>query len=187
MNEYVVRWEHWRADGALDTFKRKPRDYPRMWLVRQDWYRTHRSLHPALHGGKTVCIIGDPAIVEFVGGKWHMIPLASAETVCSWQDQFDRRVSRLYSLALALCRLDYSQHTMDMYDVLDKCACAGGPVSDEVWEQLSGYIKPGNEREVKRICGEIVQSWKHPPRVRTQPTAEQIGQWRAEKRAQGAE
>jgi hypothetical protein len=189
--KYVVRWEHWRADGSLDRCVRKPKDYPDKWIHCRAWFEPFFPM--AQHGGKTVCRIYRTveALVPRGDGKTtDLVEVAHAETVCSWRDQFDRRVGRLYSLALALCELDVPLEEWDGIDIwqpLVKVIEPFHPTGDQ-WEQLCGYIRHDKQSVVKQICAEIVDAWKHPPRsARTKPTPEQIAQWRAEKCAQEAE
>ncbi len=183
MTEYVVKWKHWRCAHEFDALVRWAKcgsmsvDYATRDMA--TWFQPSNVSRPAGHGGKTQCVIWE---VGDVSGTSTLTTVASAETVCSWRDQFDRRVGRLYSLALALC--DWDAPIEDRYHIF--CNHAGHYSDSAAWDMYDA-LDTYDRGCVKRICSEIMQSWRTPPhRERTKPTAEQIEQWRAEKHAQEA-
>lgn len=176
MSEYVVRWKHWRCVSTLDYYVGMLHDHsvsvayasPRKM---ESWYcKPGYNGRVSQYGGKTECAIFltlaslDPMKTTF--GE----PVARAEAICSWRDQFDRRVGRLYSLALALCELpeDYEVRL----DILKHHFPLLCPSEDQVYSLVQSW-EHADGLTVKRICAEIVASWKatHKTMKRTETNA----------------
>jgi len=178
MPEYVVRWRHLRPCGAtadsllslwlqglLTDDELRNQELARLGILpgfdplctNNKWASV--KLWPDQHGGKTECRIllprdDDEAVLAC--GRRLMMICASAESVCSWRDQFDRRVGRLYSLALALCELDAGWGVK--HAILEQHF--GYFTIDWMLGNLAIYAAVPNQTAVKEICADIVRSWK---------------------------
>lgn len=178
MTEFVVRWKHWRYPAAVDrwlalekagrvTMGQTERAIAKRTLrTAREWQQD--CTHLAQHGGSTLCVIWEQTDV---GGPGSLVTVATGEAICSWRDQFDRRVGRLYSLALALCEMpDLTPDDLDLWDAFgiqtrDYC-------KPYQFDQLCGYIMLKDKPVVKSICAEIVKSWhERKPRCRQTSTS----------------
>lgn len=174
MTEYVVEWSHWRRYPGLDydvaAWKKGKKTAARVSLVWSAFLLQSvpakvlkdEGYKPAMHGGKTICRIYltlaslDP--LKTTLGE----PVASAETICSWRDQFSRPIGRLYSLALALNELNATRE--DKWRIIQRYLPTAR-LSPERWGDLLTHLELGlNVPAVKEICAEIVEGWKYPPR-----------------------
>lgn len=174
MSEYVVRWKHWRRCEEIDHWVKQAKLHRWSWANAtpsnmEEWYldgnEVRRHKWPvSQHGGKTECRIYQRLSQNEIDKEFehnsvvctdHIV--AHAEAVCSWRDQFDRRVGRLYSLALALCEIDLDISTRRQL-LLQNGAHAWE--WDGKFVKLDTAIAAKDKSAVKRICAEIVQSWK---------------------------
>lgn len=199
MNEqHVVRWEHKRPCGAtmddvvtlfqhgdldLEQFDRAAVAVQLRYVL-PSWRWHDLGLWAAGSGGKTRCRICKVVRNAHADDNdSHLETVASAVAVCSWRDQFSRRVGRLYSLALALCELDRGPGLR--WDIFCK-NCDSFSFPADLAEKILVTMAARDKPAVKAVCAEIVAAWQHPVRVRTKPTPEQIEEWRAEARSKHA-
>lgn len=103
VNGYKVRFRHYRYDIAVDTLvewmKHGGISASTIDACVEDIYSCmeHPINAPSLHGGKTECYIIDP-----VTGR----VIADGIALCSWRDNFCRKIGRDISFGRAVKRLE---------------------------------------------------------------------------------
>ncbi len=196
MTEYVVEWQHWRYPDTVDEYRTwytegqisagladawvtserlRPVGLFRHWRLTANRYACVPSswTGPSGHGGKTICYIYQPNSDE----PNDLMLVAHDESVCSWRDQFSRRAGRLYSLALALNKLDWDH--IDKYRFMYRYKFVNLSSLTDIG--LSIAFNFGEEAQIKAACALIVAAWRKPKRIRAKPTPEQIEAWRTER------
>ncbi len=184
MTEYIVKWRHLRYSKAADMLladvaqHKMPAATARMYLAdqeaktTQEWGET--GPHLSQHGGKTQCdiyhIVPSKDVPElWCEDEYAHVYVASAEAVCSWRDQFDRKAGRFYSLAYAMC--DW-QECPTLSDLTRRgvWATLAGLVScfhcgNRAWRLLRGRILTHNHKGTGRAVARIIRRAKHHPKA----------------------
>jgi len=108
VNGYEVRFKHYRYNQALDgviAFAKHgmlPMQTVNYFVKTTDARRPQPF--PSLHGGKTECYIIDPV----TGGV-----IADGIALCSWRDNFCRKIGRDISFGRAVKRLEEMRERND--------------------------------------------------------------------------
>ena len=181
MGEFVVKWRHLRYPSGIDDFHKDCLQHrvsvndllrcAEAWGMSTTRELAESEKCPSQHGGQTRCRIYQVVDAPEGGERGALKEVASAEAVCSWRDQFSRKVGRLYSLALALCEMsNLTPDDLDLWDALgtqthDYC-------KPYQFGQLCDCVLSKDKPAVKRICAEIVGEWRKPRRARMLHTME---------------
>lgn len=188
MSDYIVKWRHLRWPKNVDDLLRnwyRGRLTTKEFMAVLDAYGEpvpmfvlrDAELYPAQHGGMTECGIYcagrayDSSEDIDVTTEPHIV--ASAISICSWRDQFDRRTGRLYSLAYALCKLT------DVAACI-RCSIMIGHFPDHLTTQtvpLYDAFEANDLGAVKRICAEIVAAWRKPKAGADRETVHYLYRW----------
>lgn len=179
MSEYVVVWRHLRPCGAtadsllslwlqglLTEDELRDAELARLGILpgfdplctNGKWASV--KLWPAQYGGTTECRIY-PTLVSLDPLKTtYGEPIAFAEALCGRSDQFDRRIGRLVSLALALSKSDVNLSEKWAILTNNVRLTTDGYMHKSQVDPLFDAWHAQDQSAVKTVCAKIVESWK---------------------------